>query len=567
MALDYTLSEDGASLARTHAWDAVRYLVYTHGREALLDLLRSLGRGDSVDAALQTAIGQTLAQFEAAWADSVTRAHAIPAWTETVVAFDPEMAAQHIQALSRPEFGGRQAGSSGAEAAAAYVADRFAEYGLLPAGDVASETSFLQRFPISYIALLLAPRLEIAQKDRTLDAFAYRQDFSVLVGTRGKAIEGELVWVRDEDYRGMDLNGKIVLRKPSQAIHIEIARAAASGAQGLILVGNKDDAKEFFAKDILPADLPPEGTIPTLELTQEGYSRLLAVTGYTQPILVNSPPAMTLGVDARIEILLGLPETVDTANVLGLLPGSDPILSQEVIVLGAHYDHVGDDPDALLCPAGVSGVMSGAESSACERVEGAQYPGANDNASGVGVLLEIARLWHESGYRPQRSVLFAAWGAQEMGELGSRYYALHPSLPLTQTVVMLQLDAVGGGGGHYMEAQGFWEQEGLLLFSFQVAKEETDGRLKLSTPSTRDDLLDDTRALYMSPFDGRAYMLLKSKVSDHATFRRAGIPTCLITWRGSSEDNWPIGIADEVEPYRLGVTGRMVTFVLMSVAR
>ena len=94
-----------------------------------------------------------------------------------------------------------------------------------------------------------------------------------------------------------------------------------------------------------------------------------------------------------------------------------------------------------------------------------------------------------------------------------------------------------------------------------------DGRLKLSTPSDRNDLLDDTRAIYMSPFDGRAYMLLKSKVSDDATFRRLGTPTCLITWRGSSEDNWPVEIADEVEPYRLGVTGRMVTFVLMTVAR
>jgi hypothetical protein len=332
-------------------------------------------------------------------------------------------------------------------------------------------------------------------------------------------------------------------------------------------VGAQDDDKEYYAKDPLPLALPPEGTIPVLELTQEGYSRLLEVTGYTQPALVNSPPAMPLGFVARLEIQLGTPEATETANVLGWLPGSDPVLGQEVVLLGAHYDHVGDDPDALVCPEGVSGTAGQGESSACERVTGRQYLGANDDASGIGVLLEIARLWHETGYRPQRSVVFAAWGAQELGELGSRYYATHPSFPLTRTVAMLQLDAVGGGSGHYMEAQGLWDREGLLLFACEVAEEEVDGRLKLSAPSQEDTTPEEGEVLYLAPWEGRISMMLQSKESDQVPFRKAGIPTLLITWRGSSENNWPVGIADEVEPYRLGVTGRMVTFVAMSLAR
>jgi hypothetical protein len=567
LPLDYALSEDEASLARTQAWDAVCYLTYAHGRAALVDVLRSVGQGNRVTQALQDVVGQTLPEFEAAWLDSMARGHTTPEWVQTAWAFDPDAANQHVAVLARSEYEGRQAGSRGAEAAADYIAAQFAEYGLVPVGDPA-QTSFWQRFPISYTAYSLAPRLEIAQQGRTLDAFAYRRDFAVRVAARSReTIAGELVWVQDEDYRGMALDGKVVLRKPTQDMHIEMARAAERGARGLILVGAQDDPKEYFAKDPLPLEHPPEDTIPVLELTQEGYSRLLEATGYTQPSFNNAPPAMPLGFEARFEIALAPPQTTETANVLGLLPGWDPVLRQEVIVLGAHYDHVGNDPDALICPQGVSGTLSGGQRGACERVPGSQYPGANDDASGIGVLLEIARLWREVGYRPQRSVLFAAWGAQELGELGSRYYVAHPAVPLTRTVAMLQLDAVGGGSGHYMEAQGLWDREGRLLFGLQVAKDEVDGRLKLSAPSQGDTRSDQETALYMAPWEGRVAMVLRSKMSDQAAFRQAGIPTLLITWRGSSEENWPVGIADEVEPYRLGVTGRMVTLVAMSVAR
>jgi Zn-dependent M28 family amino/carboxypeptidase len=275
------------------------------------------------------------------------------------------------------------------------------------------------------------------------------------------------------------------------------------------------------AKTLPPPELPATDAIPVLELTQVGYERLLAAIGQTHEALLNSPPAQPLGIQVKVEILLGTPENNQTANVLGLLPGSDPDLAHELIVLGAHYDHVGDDPPG---PQG----------------DGFSYPGANDDASGVAVLLEIARLWQAADYQPGRSVLFAAWGAQELGQLGSGYYVDHPLLPLEDTEAMLQLDTVGGGNGYYLEAQGGSAREGLLLFNLQVADEWVDGRLTLG---------------------GRW------APSDQVSFAEAGIPSLLITWRGSSEDNLPAGIADEVDPYRLGVTGRIVTLAVMATAR
>jgi Zn-dependent M28 family amino/carboxypeptidase len=549
MPPDDELSQEELGMANTQAWDAVRYLVYTHGRVALIDLLHRQGQGLTLDAALRDVIGQTTSEFEAAWAKSIARAHALPEWIEMANAFDPELAMQHVEYLSSPELAGRQPGSAGAETAAAYIAARFAEYGLVPVGDSKSEgtvgqgAAFLQHFPISYTTWLSAPRFEIGDEaGRARVALTYRQDFLTLLNeTAGEgAATGGLVFVRDPDYQGMKLSGKIVIRRSSSPPEIEMARAIEAGAEGLVLMGDKEGEKKVLAKDPLPVEFRPGNPIPVLELTRQGYSRLLQAAGHTETSILNSPPALLLDLEGRIEIPLSEPETVETANVLGLLPGSDPILRQEAIVLGAHYDHVGDDPDILVCPPEASDSSNQKEKPACQRVEGRRYAGVNDNASGVAVLLEIARLWHEKGYPPQRSVLFAAWGAQESGEAGSRYYVENPPFSLEKTVAALELDTVGGGDGYYLEARGGQERDGLLLFSVMGVEDWVDGRLALRGPSER---------------------------SDRVPFGQAGLPTLLLTWREASEENWPVEMADEVQPYRLGVSGRTVTLALMTLAR
>ncbi|MFZ5917254.1 MAG: M20/M25/M40 family metallo-hydrolase [Chloroflexota bacterium] len=549
------LSEEAARLADAQAWDSVRYLVYTHGRSALTTLLQADAQGLDADAALRRTVGQSLADFEAAWAESLAVGHTLPEWVEVANAFDPERAFEHVDWLSRPELAGRQAGSSGAALAADYIAARFAEYGLQPAGDPSPagsvEHTFLQRFPISYTTLLAAPRLEIVDAaGGALVELVFREQFLLLLAGAGGqgGITGELVWVRDDHYQGLNLDGKIALRRRDREtdVEAEIERAVEHGAGALILIGNVENKKEALVKTPLSAAFVSEAAIPVLELTQDGYSHLLEIMGYAPPDLQNSPPALPLGVRVYVEIPLGLPQTVHTANVLGLLPGSDPVLSQEVIILGAHYDHVGDDPD------------------------GRRYSGANDNASGVAVLLEMARLWHEMGYRPRHSVLFAAWEAQELGMWGSKYYLAHPVFALDKTRAVLQLDAVGGGSGHYMEAQGLRQREGLWLFILEVAEDLVDGRLKLTVPTELTDpsqVVGGNDDFYRAPWEALASGLTQARVSDNVTFLRAGIPSLLVTWRGASEDNWPDELAYDVQPLRLGVTGRMVTLAAMALAR
>jgi Zn-dependent M28 family amino/carboxypeptidase len=111
-----------------------------------------------------------------------------------------------------------------------------------------------------------------------------------------------------------------------------------------------------------------------------------------------------------------------TENVLGYLEGSDPTLKHELIIVGAHYDHLGRDPQS-----------------------GAIYNGADDDASGTSVMLEVAQAFGQAKQAPKRSLLFMAFGAEEKGLLGSKHYVANPLHPLQQTKWMVNLEMMGRG--------------------------------------------------------------------------------------------------------------------------
>jgi Zn-dependent M28 family amino/carboxypeptidase len=113
-------------------------------------------------------------------------------------------------------------------------------------------------------------------------------------------------------------------------------------------------------------------------------------------------------------------------NVVGVLEGSDPNLKNEAIVVGAHYDHLG---------------LGGAGSLATR--EGEVHHGADDNASGVAGLLELARIFSTSQQRPRRTVVFIAFSGEEEGLIGSSYYVKNPVVPLAQTIAMMNMDMIG----------------------------------------------------------------------------------------------------------------------------
>ncbi len=282
----------------------------------------------------------------------------------------------------------------------------------------------------------------------------------------------------------------------------------------------------------MPLTLTRTIEAPALLLTLSGSDQILETAGHTLVSLRAGPAALPLGFQVRVRVPLSRPEPVEIANILGYLPGADPELSSEVVIVGAHYDHVGDDPDLVLCEVNVAG---------CRTFPGLRYPGLNDNASGLAALLEIARLWSEESYRPARTVLFAAWIGQEAGQFGSGYYAAHPVFPLEETVASIQLDSLGGGRGHRVDGQGEWNHEGKMLLILELAEDLLEGRVRLSPPSPAVE-------------------------GDDRPFRERDIPTLLISWQDADETNLPESLADELEPDRLAIAGRVAALVLMSAA-
>ena len=358
----------------------------------------------------------------------------------------------HVRALSAETMEGRQAGTPGAERAADYISRAFKEAGLQPAGEAAT---FRQTFwvpagirlgrPTSLTVLSTPPR-----------PLALATDFAPLAVSENGTQTGEVVFVgygitapdlRWDDYAGLDVRDKIVLalsrepgwqdasspfRRPDAYHYSErshkIINARQHGARALILVNHPG---------ISPDDLPPlRGLsqplgIVAASMTRSAADDLLQGSGQTIMSLAESidrtltPRALALGIHVRLDVTL-MRGRGTTANVIGRLPGRDPKLAQEAIVIGAHYDHLGRGGEGSLAPDQRTAI----------------HHGADDNASGTAAVIALAQAFAKAGGAP-RTLVFAAFGAEEMGLLGSAHYVKHPPFPLDRTALMINLDMVG----------------------------------------------------------------------------------------------------------------------------
>jgi Zn-dependent M28 family amino/carboxypeptidase len=186
-------------------------------------------------------------------------------------------------------------------------------------------------------------------------------------------------------------------------------------------------------------------------------------------------------------------------------------------ILGAHYDGPGRDGAGTL------------------------YPAANDNGSGVAVLLEVVRAWQAAGVQPARPVLFAAWDGEELDQRGARSYLVEPAMPLTQTVGMLNLDNVGAGQGFFVTYEGDRSREALLNWAISTASQVLNVRADLVAPEE----------------DG-----------DHMAFQEAGMPATLLIWSGATDDaNTSRDEAATLDAVKLRQTGRLVTLALRWLAQ
>ena len=360
---------------------------------------------------------------------SVQQAIDCPDVDQLTAGMDPALA--HVRYLADDALEGRGAGTNGARCAAQYIADQFEAIGLEPAG---SNASYFQGFPIRAGAVLGAgSTLRTPQNTYTLSTdwipFGYSASGTVtgtlLYGGDGINRPGD----PNNEYPTLDITGRIVvvedgdLRAPSsQALqtdaHFKASVAAGRNAGGMIiLLGDGHGLPD------LSGETRAALRIPVAAVRGEAADRIRqAARGGDRAFLAASVQ----------------PRAVEARNVAALLPGSDPTLADEVLIIGAHYDHLGLGGEGSLDPDAF----------------GVVHNGADDNASGTSGLIEIARLLSQSDRRTARSVLFLAFTAEEKGLWGSSHYVRNPLLPIAQTVAMLNLDMIGRLEGRTLVVEG-----------------------------------------------------------------------------------------------------------------
>jgi hypothetical protein len=339
--------------------------------------------------------------------------------------FDEGQAFQHIEYLASDDLQGRLIGSPGSIKAGNYIADYFAKNGLLPAG---VNSSYFQPFtttitvPVNEPVLSMNSPVEHTYKPH----YDYSPRLGRFIGT-GEA-SGSVIWMgqcNPSDFNSQ-LTSKIVLCGPRADVPIQqaVTTLIQYKVGGLLVYSDVDEVyarSGYGFQEMIDA--------PVFMINRSIAEDLLAVDQHSLDNIDQMDVFTTLSATVSISSSYETREA-QGRNVLGLLPGTDPTLKDEYIIIGAHYDHVGTDPD------------------------GAIFNGANDNASGTAVIMEIVRLWQSQGIKPKRSILFVAWDGEEMGYKGSLYYLSDPLYPLESLVGYINVDSIGVGNILYVYGQG-----------------------------------------------------------------------------------------------------------------
>ncbi len=442
----------------------------------------------------------------------VAAAHAQTGVDKAARAVSTEVIRAHIDFLASDALEGRGSGTRGGDIAARYIAAQYMRLGLEPAGD--DGTYF---FEVPVITFTPEPTLALGASE-----LAYPTDFVLgpmrwdslvtvdapLVFAGYGIVAPEYGW---NDYANVDVKGKIVavmvndpgLRDPSTfkgKVLTYYARwtykyeeAARQGAAGVLLIHTDESATYPWAV--------VEGSYSGPQVRLETAPTSLKVAGWVQHDVMarafkaaggDLQQAMTLAgkqgfvgyeLPTRVVATVRAPMTRTTMyNVLGRLPGTGGPLAQEVVVLGAHYDHLGIgkpvDGDSI-------------------------YNGARDNAAGVAEMLAIAEAMNRAELKGKRSILFAAFGGEESGLLGSQAMIDRPFMPLRNVAAMLNFDGANLYGRARDIAANGSDQSSLL------------GALQAAARLEGLQVTEDSAGMFRGTFFR----------SDNFPFARAGIPS------------------------------------------
>ena len=359
-----------------------------------------------------------------------------------------------IRYLTSPSLRGRGTGSSGLTKAADYISAQFARAGLKPLGGA----SYLQTFAVTTGAKLGPGNTLVWKRGDQVHALELGADFEPFAFSSSGSLSGTPVFAGYgvtaceygyDDYAGIDVRGRIavILKHEPQEydsaspfegrvytehsqIYKKLLNARAHGAKAVLLV---NDTANHSGPDALEklTELPSPGGAGLISagLRADVAEEWFAGTGKSLASIEENidrrlePESFEFPEDLRIEWHAHVESTEkQVANVVGYLPGE----TQEYVIAGAHYDHLGTGEQFSLAPAGA----------------GMIHPGADDNASGTAAVLALAR-WFGAQPKLHRGIVFAAFAGEEIGLLGSTRFTDSPALPLKNAVAMINMDMIG----------------------------------------------------------------------------------------------------------------------------
>jgi len=376
------------------------------------------------------------------------------AGAQTLAPADPDRYLHDIQALSAPKMEGRGDGSKGLTRAREILVHRYASLGLEPKGS----NGFLQPFDIIVGAELTPGNRFTVSGLGAGQTLKLHEDYIPFAFSAAGKAAGGLVFAgygitaeewKYDDYAGLDVKGKIVVvlrkepafatahgAKGESAPHGELITKAIlarkHGALAVVVLNGKlgkgeEDLLPHFGGDGGQEDIG----IPIVEVKNDAAAAWFTAAGKSLLELQNSidtsgntasfafPDAVHASLDTGIK-----KKHATVSNVLAYLPGK----SDEYVILGAHYDHLGKgEYGGSLAPSLI----------------GQFHPGADDNGSGTAGLLELARILAPLKGQLPRGILFASFAGEELGLLGSAAWVRQPTLPLDKAITMINMDMIG----------------------------------------------------------------------------------------------------------------------------
>jgi len=489
--------------------------------------------------------------------------------------------------LASDKLEGRRTGTVGANAAADFIAKEFGRLKLKPG---AGKSGFLQAFPyVAGIDLGKTNKLQFSDDGNNLRVG--EQWTPLGISTNANIEKAKAVFVgygltvselKHDDYAGANAAGRIAVAfagtPDGDNPHGQFARyddvrwkaiaARNAGAKALVVIATETNFKDDRLSRLRYDNSGGDAGLPVVAVSRQAAERLLAknsslLAEIEQRLRSKSPatdaeaqkfPLETIQISLTTDLVR---REAPAANVIGILEGADPALKNETIVIGAHYDHLGHGGAGSLAPK-----------------EGEIHHGADDNASGVAGVLELARIFSAQTARPRRSILFAAFSGEEEGLLGSNYYVNHPAVPLTETIAMINMDMIGrmknksltvGGMGTATEWSALVENanklQGMTVTASQgsaaAGSQVAVGMPIVVAANGQTIVHNDTAKQFTLTLNADGY-----GPSDHSSFYAKQIPV-LFFWTGTHQDyHKPSDTAEKInyddESRILGVVANIV---------